>query len=261
MISADCFSNIHNVTLALNGCEDRLQVALGYKENGAASLLASRQWTVPGQSVKHLVPGIAEVLCGLKLPMHCITRIAAIRGPGSFTGMRIVLATAMGLAAGHGASLVGLNYLPILANGPAPLLRDTLHVLTYARRGLVYFQSFSTPEAVPLCPPTVLSIEDACHTILQGNHHAVLLGSGLRKNPEAIQALRAQLPTVVVLDEQWDNPTPENLIRAALGAKKTHADIEPLYLRPSDAEENLATIAAKRGLDPKQAEQRLHKYS
>lgn len=259
MISADCFPE--DITLALNGCEDRLQLALGYAVDDKTVLLASRQWTVPGQSVKHLVPGIAEVVHGLKLPMERITRIAATRGPGSFTGMRIVLATAMGLAAGHEAALVGIEYLHALACGPAALLPGPLHVLTYARRGLVYFQSFSCPQATALCPPTVLSVEDACHTIMQGDPHAVLVGSAIRKNTEAFSTLQEQQPSLQILDEQWDSPAPETLLRMALEAKETHTDIEPLYLRASDAEENLAAIAAKRGLDPKLAEKRLHKYS
>lgn len=258
MTSADCSHDGTGLTLALNGCEERLQFVLG-SESG--TLLASRQWTVPGQSVKFLVPGIAETMESLGLPMKDISRIAAVRGPGSFTGMRLVLAAAMGLAAGHATPVAGLDYLPLLAAGPAPLLDGVVHVLTYARRGLVYMQSFDAPQALLQSAPRALGIAEACEAVAGGDPLACLLGSGLRKNPEQIAALTAHMPGLRILDARWDNPTPETLLRAALNAEAVPGDIEPLYLRASDAEDNLPQIAAKRGMDPEQAQKRLYKYS
>ncbi len=249
------------LTLVLNGCEERLQFVLGNETDGRITVLASRQWTVPGQSVKFLVPGIAETMSALELPMERISRIVAVRGPGSFTGMRLVLAAAMGLAAGKNTPVAGLDYLPLLASGPASLLDGTLHVLTYARRGLVYMQSFVAPGGTPQESPQALTMGEACARICKGDPNATLLGSGLRKNPEHMQELTTQMPGLQILDTSWDNPSPDILLRAALNTHAEPGDIEPLYLRASDAEDNLPGIAAKRGLDPEEARKRLHQYS
>ncbi|WP_147821978.1 tRNA (adenosine(37)-N6)-threonylcarbamoyltransferase complex dimerization subunit type 1 TsaB [Salidesulfovibrio onnuriiensis] len=261
MTSADNAQTAPGLLLVLNGCEERLQFALGRtRPDGGHDLLASRQWTVPGQSVKYLVPGVAGTLESLALGPEHIHRIACTRGPGSFTGMRLVLAAAMGLAAGGNLQVAGLDYLPLLASGPMQLLEGTLHVLTYARRGQVYVQSFDSSGGAPLCPPRAVKIDEAVEHVRAHDPHAALMGTGLRKNPEAIAALLADMPSLRALDALWDNPTPETLLTQAEAASFATGDIEPMYLRASDAEDNLPQIAAKRGIDPEEAKKKLPKY-
>lgn len=260
MTSADCSHNDQGLLLVLNGCEERLQFVLGQPSAAGPSLLASRQWTVPGQSVKYLVPGIADTLDSLGKNTEDITRIACARGPGSFTGMRLVLAAAMGFAAGGSQMVAGLDYLPLVAAGPMQLLDGTLHVLTYARRGLVYLQTFECSTRSPHCGPKALKIADALAHVRTCDPHAALAGTGVRKNAEVIDELTAEIPSLRVLNSLWDNPTPETLLTLAHGANFVSGDIEPMYLRASDAEDNLPQIAAKRGLDPEEALEKLPKY-
>ncbi len=260
MTSADCSHNPDGLLLVLNGCEERLQFALGRPRPGGHILLASRQWTVPGQSVKYLTPGISRTLDSLELSVNDIDRIACTRGPGSFTGMRLVLAAAMGFAAGGGQTVAGLDYLPLLAAGPMQLLEGVLHVLTYARRGQVYIQSFESSGRSALCPPKAMKIDEAVEHMRAHDPHAALMGTGVRKNPENIARLVNEIPSLRVLEALWDNPTPEMLLTQAQAATFVSDDIEPLYLRASDAEDNLPQIAAKRGIDPEEAQKKLPKY-
>ncbi|WP_419787551.1 tRNA (adenosine(37)-N6)-threonylcarbamoyltransferase complex dimerization subunit type 1 TsaB [Pseudodesulfovibrio sp.] len=256
MTSRDCSHKPSGLTLAMAGCEDRLQLVLGTPGPGDAQLLASREWTVPGQSVRFLLPGLDETLRGFGTGMEAVERIACVRGPGSFTGLRLILAAAEGLAAGQGLPLAGIEYLPLLAQGPSPI-EDLLHVVTYARRELVYVQSFDAEKRTPLAPVTALSLSEVPAHFAETGTSALLLGSGLRKNPDFFAELVADNPQYTMLPPRFDAPSPQLLLDAACRATFSDESIEPIYVRPSDAEENLPNIARKRGLDPDEAKRRL----
>ena len=64
-------------------------------------------------------------------------------------------------------------------------------------------------------------------------------------------------PLAVILGPEYDSPRPAALMAAAASASYGFAPVEPLYLRPSDAEENLDAIAAHRGLTRHDAEARI----
>ena len=247
----------HDLLLVMGGSEERLQFVLGQPGPDGYSLLASRQWNVPGQSVKFLMPGLRAALDEFGVGVDVLAKIACVRGPGSFTGLRLVLAAAEGLAAGHNLPMAGLDYLPLLATTPSPLLTGVLHVLTYARRGLVYMQSFDCPSCTQRNSLASLTLKEAAVRIAELGPGAWLMGTGLRKNPEFFQELIKDLPGCTLLDGTFDNPAPEALLAAAAKADFNHDSIEPVYVRPTDAEDNLDQIAAKRGLDPKAARQRL----
>lgn len=237
--------------LILNSAEDRLQLCLA--RDGL--LLAHQDWVVPGQAMRHLAPALDRLLNAFDLRVADLQGIACVRGPGGFTGLRQCLATAFGLAMGASLPMAGLDYLPLLAAGPAALLQGRLAVLTHARHGLVHAQVFSVPDLAGLSDPQVMPVD--APGLLQ-DHAArsvlFLLGSGVRRNAAS---LAASMPRAVVLDPLWDHPGPETLIRAAWTAEFLHRPIEPLYLRASDAEDNLESIASKRGLDPREARRRL----
>lgn len=236
--------------LILNSAEERLQLCLTRE----GRLLAHQDWVVPGQAMRHLAPALDQVLAAFGLRVLDLDGIACVRGPGGFTGLRLCLATAYGLAFGAGLPMAGLDYLPLLASGPAPLLRGRLAVLTHARHGLVHVQMFSVPELTALSAPQIMSLDDTPGLYADARTPLFVLGSGVRRN---MPRITATMPHAVVLNPAWDHPRPEQLIQAARAACFAHAPIEPLYLRGSDAEENLETIALKRGLDPQEARQHL----
>jgi len=257
MMSADCSHKPGDLILALCGTEERLQLILGQPGPGGYSLLASRQWTVPGQSIRFLTPGLKEMLDGFGVGVEAIGKIACVRGPGSFTGLRLALAAAQGIAAGHNIPLAGIDYLPLLASGPAPLIDGTLHVLTYARRGLVYLQSFNAPDLAEINPLASLSLDEAAARIVELGSTAHLMGSGLRKNPDFFSDLAASHDGYTLLGSQWENPSPETLLAAAVNGDYSGATVDPVYVRPTDAEDNLPQFAKKRGMDPGKAVERL----
>lgn len=84
------------------------------------------------------------------------------------------------------------------------------------------------------------------------------MGSGLRKNQKFFDDFAAGKSGYKLLPALWDNPSPELLLNAALNADYTDSSIEPVYVRATDAEDNLPSIARKRGIDPDEARRRLN---
>ena len=108
---------------------------------------------------ERLVPLLEEVLAEAGLGWPDLKALAVGTGPGNFTGVRIAVAAARGLALGLGIPAVGVTRLEALAHGmPRPLA-----VIEDARRGQVYVQLFTpggaapahlADGAVPTCPAT-----------------------------------------------------------------------------------------------------------
>ncbi|WP_018123507.1 tRNA (adenosine(37)-N6)-threonylcarbamoyltransferase complex dimerization subunit type 1 TsaB [Desulfovibrio oxyclinae] len=255
MTSADCSHNLKGHILVLNGCEERLQLAIGKVEESGTTLLASQEWTVPGRSVGFIAPSIDSMLKGLELTPDNITGVACVRGPGSFTGLRLTIAAAAGFAAGNALPVAGLKLLPLIAAPLSPILTGTLYVTTYARRGQVYLQSFDNGQ--PIAPVAACRATEAA-ALIASSGPAHVCGSGVRKNPEVFEQLSQE--GISILPPVHDTPTGHSMLEASAKALFSTKDIAPLYIRESDAEENLEIIATKRGMDPDQARKRLHRY-
>lgn len=113
-----------------------LQVAL-LREDG--SLAAELREEVPTHTPR--LPGVFEgLLEEAGLPAGHLTAVGVTRGPGSFTGLRVGLAAALGLGRGLGIPVYGLSTLEAAARAFPGEGRGV--VLLDARRGEVYAQPF-----------------------------------------------------------------------------------------------------------------------
>lgn len=105
-----------------------------------------------------LIPLLEEMLAGAGLTWQDLSCLAVGTGPGNFTGVRIAVAAARGLALGLGIPAVGVTALEALAHGTTgPRL-----ALLDARRDAVYAQLFEggsaaicTLDSLPQVPPGV----------------------------------------------------------------------------------------------------------
>ncbi|MDP3264810.1 MAG: tRNA (adenosine(37)-N6)-threonylcarbamoyltransferase complex dimerization subunit type 1 TsaB [Tabrizicola sp.] len=94
---------------------------------------------------ERLVPMLEEVLAEGGIGWRDLKAIAVGTGPGNFTGVRIAVAAARGLALGLGIPAVGVTRLEALAYGlPRPVT-----VVEDARRGELYVQTFTADGAGP----------------------------------------------------------------------------------------------------------------
>lgn len=281
MTCADCSSDA-GLLLALSGADERLQLALGRittfgritpsgsmpdpdqptapgntsADAGGVTFLAAQEWTVPGEAVRFLAPGIRQMLDSLSLSAKDIRRIACVTGPGSFTGLRMSLALAQGLAAATGAELAGLNHLELLAGEAAQLAEGAAAALVWSRRGQVYAQAFqrSAGQATALCPPQVVALTAMPEFLAALPRPVSLLGGGLRRNLPFFEELAQADAGLRLLPALFDAPRPAALLDLASRAAFGPQALEPVYLRASDAEDNLAAIAAGRGLSEAEAQ-------
>jgi len=174
-----------------------------------------------------LVPMIGAVLDQAGLRPADIDRIGVTLGPGSFTGVRISLAAARGLALATGAPIFGASTLEILAAALPAAARPTLAALD-AGRGEVYAQLFGpagTPlgEPAAVALPVVASLVPAGRLRLAGSG-AALVAAALHRDDLDLEP--SALPDAAAL-AQWVASRPPPVASAPAP--------EPIYLRAPDA--------------------------
>lgn len=181
----------------------------------------------PQGQAESLVPLIGSVLQQAGLAPVAVDRIAVTLGPGSFTGVRIALAAARGLALALDRLVFGLSTLEVMAAALPADVRPTL-VAVDARRGEVYAQLF-TPEGRAASEPLALALETIADHVPAGPFR--LAGSGA-----ALVAARLGRADIEVLP---DTLAPDAAVLAARVAGMSAAfgspAPEPLYLRAPDA--------------------------
>jgi tRNA threonylcarbamoyladenosine biosynthesis protein TsaB len=121
-------------------------VALLREEDGALRTL-ELAWLAGGQPSETLIPAIAELLERHGLEGHALSLIAVASGPGSFTGLRVGLATAKGLAEAYSvpvAAVSVLEALAVAASHPVKEQNAANRVITVldAQRGEVFLGEF-----------------------------------------------------------------------------------------------------------------------
>ena len=184
------------------------------------------------------MPMIDDAMGAAGLGFADLDRIAVTVGPGSFTGLRIGIAAARGLALVTGAEAVGIGTLAVHAEearaelGACPIL-----AVIAAGRGEVYGQSFAA-DGSPASDPTVGPPETfvrliGANTLIAGSGADALAG---------VLGREAEARTV----HRRAAPDPAALLRLARAAPPPTAPPRPLYLRPPDAKPQAAAAVARR---------------
>lgn len=221
--------------LVLDTAQGLCTVALGRE----GRVIASRSEPMTRGHQERLPVLVEAVLDEAGLPASDLAVVAATRGPGSFTGLRVGLAFAQGLAAATGARPIGLSSLDALAvqahrarpDDPAPIA-----AVMDARRGQVYLAfwgPFGTGgdidpalERPLLHAAGAMTIGDAATLLNASRPPGRVIGSG-----------------APLVGHGWreaggaDGPDPEALVQLATirGDRTDSVGLEPLYLRAPDA--------------------------
>jgi tRNA threonylcarbamoyladenosine biosynthesis protein TsaB len=186
---------------------------------------------------------VEAVLAEAGLSPQDLAAVACGRGPGSFTGLRIGMATAKGLCYALGVPLLTPSSLEGLARAAPRDGPSTVVACLDARRQEIFAAAwrFSTEGAPELLLPPMAGGPTAVAEAVRTLGPAILVGTGATLYRDELAALlgnEARLPQ--------DAPqTPDAAVLADLAsealARGETADLrtaEPDYIRPSDAELN-----------------------
>jgi tRNA threonylcarbamoyladenosine biosynthesis protein TsaB len=162
-----------------------------------------------------------------------LEKIAVGVGPGSFTGLRVGIATARGLGLSRGLTVSGVGTLDALGRGLAGRGGDSILLAVLdARRGEVFAASFA-PDGSRIWEPFVCRPQELAERIVSLGQPVLGAGSGAVRFRQEL-AGPADIP---------DDADPAHRIAArhicALAAAGVGAEAEPAapnYLRPPDAE-------------------------
>ena len=125
-----------------------------------STLLAARSDAIGRGHAEHLAPQVEALLDEAGVAPTAITRLAVCRGPGSFTGLRVALAWAVGFALPRSLPVLGVDALEVEAHRLRAQEGDALTVLFRdARRGEVMWAAYQ--DGAPLELPQTGTLEDA----------------------------------------------------------------------------------------------------
>ncbi len=112
---------------------------------------------------EHLLAGIESCFSRAGLSLSDCARIAVCAGPGSFTGVRVGLATAWGLGRALGCPVESVSTLEAMAESARAPGRPRLAAALDAGRQEIVWQAFDMtgPRAIPLAPAARVSVSDA----------------------------------------------------------------------------------------------------
>jgi tRNA threonylcarbamoyladenosine biosynthesis protein TsaB len=232
--------------LALDAATEACSVALLISRD--ATLAAAEvigRYEELGKSNAQKILGMAEALLAeAQVSWSTLDAIAASVGPGAFTGVRVSVAVAQGLAFGAGLPVVPVTTLEAL--GWAVMQHGVTHALACldARMGEVYWGCFAADAAKGLVAssPARVSAPDGVVLPLPCAHRGI--GRGFSAYP-----LLAALPGVMV-DPQDGRALPDardfvrlGALRFRAGGALDPADLSPVYLR-----DKVALTEAERGV-------------
>lgn len=200
-------------------------------------LLAEILIDSPANHSDRLLLLIEQILSELRCDLSQIDAFAVVDGPGSFTGLRIGVTAAKGLAWACQRPLFGVSSLQVLAS-TLPYALLPVCTLLDARKNEVYAATFSTMNGSPvlLNEPRAVSPQ---RLLAEMDSPAIFVGSGALLYRELINNCFGSLTRFA----PFNLHTPRASCAAQIAMKHLSSgkDGDPLrllprYIRPSDAE-------------------------
>ena len=226
--------------LALDNAEAACSAALWDDSRPAAkALVAHRRLSAARGQADHLIPLIDELLRAADCDYPALDALAVTCGPGSFTGLRSVIAAARGLALAAGLPVVGVGSLEALAEAVPDASGDALVAALDARRGEIYLQVFDRRKR-PRGGPAVMTPAQAVKGLGPGPLR--LVGSGAPLLRAALPPSRVAVVESAESDARW---VASCAARRLAGGEVPQPGftLRPLYLRPPDARPQVPLVA------------------
>ena len=277
---ADDEPNAYGTPIEADGRgEPRVEVSgLRGSSEPRVEIVATREIQAHRASNTQLLPSIDELLGQLGIARDQVACVCVGRGPGSFTGVRIAMATAKGIAAALGVGLIGVSSLDAVAwNAQVNGVRGELLVVADAMRKEVYpvYYDLDDAGAWRMSADRVVKAAEFAESIAHRDEQdsgfattAAMRGEVLdvmRRDPLALIIAGDGLVKYLDLFVPYGKVAPEELwsvtgrgLLLALQAAWRAGEVDPLdarrhdpslalpvYTRLSDAEENERIRLAK----------------
>ncbi len=187
-----------------------------------------------------LMPLIENMLKLSDLDIKEIDAIAICVGPGSFTGLRIGMATAKAMAHVNNIPLIGVNSLEILGANMDLCNRNICSILD-AQRNQVYMNKYILKDykITELEEISIKAIDELLEEISSSNEDWVLVGEAVYKYKEKIEEI-----SNITIPSPANNITKASTLCFVARDKMLANDqvyncynINPMYIRKSQAEE------------------------
>ncbi len=232
--------------LAFDTCFDACSVCVARQGDGGAAELASASERFATGHAEKLIPFVEDSMSRAGVTFADIDRIAVTIGPGTFTGTRIGIAAARGLALAAQIEIVSTTSLAVMAEVAVSAFGNSrppgdLAIAVDARRDQVYVQLFGTGGLDPKLPPTLLTIDEASR--IGGDGPLLIAGSGA----ETIAAAAMQHGRKASAHFADLLPEATALARMAIALPIVEGALVPLYLRPPDAKPQDGKAIARAG--------------
>lgn len=207
-------------------------------------VIAQARLIRPRRHAEFCMPALEFCLVEAGIAMPQVAGIAVGLGPGLFTGMRVGLATARGLARAARIPMVGMSSLDILAYAVRLTPRTIVSVID-ARRGEVYFAFYRpVPAGVQrlaeykVSPPEVIAAEIAAR-----GEPVLLVGDGAHVHREVFE----ERGVTEFGDSGYRYPSAAALADLAIARFEREEfsrpeELAPIYLRRPDAEINWSRV-------------------
>jgi len=210
------------IDTALGAC------AAAVLDSGVGALLASESVAMARGHAEAIMPMIARVMDKAQCEFSDLNRVAVTVGPGSFTGLRVGISAARGIALAAAKPAIGLSTLSALA-APHVAARtgDTIIAAIDARNEQVYFQVFA-PNGTTIVTPRLDRVRAAVRAVPVGP--TIITGSAA-----ALVATHWPSGSPTPHVEEHAAPDIGWIARLGAAAQDEGTAPKPLYLRRPDA--------------------------
>ncbi|MDP8234262.1 MAG: tRNA (adenosine(37)-N6)-threonylcarbamoyltransferase complex dimerization subunit type 1 TsaB [Candidatus Saelkia tenebricola] len=221
------------ILLGIDTSSDWLHVVAGEDDKVINSISICR----PKQHVSILHSSIDEVLKKTGFNIKDVDVFVVVKGPGSFTGIRIAVTTVKGFAYALDKRVVSLSSLDLLAQNALDSEERLIVPLIDAKRGQVYAAYYTNDNniAIGVKDSMLVKIGDVLDAI---DEPVVLLGDGVEAYKREIEEIRVHKKISILNEDYWILRN-ENIIK--LGYRKYQDkggenifDLKPLYLYPKE---------------------------
>ena len=243
--------------LAFDTANEVIALGIGLLDSQSKTLTRIYEETIEAHRASNtqLIPRIDQALAQCGITRDQIACVVCGRGPGSFTGVRIALATAKGMAHALGVALIGVSTLEAIAWGAwARGVRGTGAVIADAMRKEVYPVRFALSDqgVARLDADAVVKAARAAEQLAADESLAFDTGDGLNKYLDLFA------PCATALDQALWTASGQGMLLAfqslwTAGKVDPYDAVRhnpsftlPVYTRLSDAEENERMVLPKR---------------